>query len=213
MLETLRDFTQTLRDSPMGRKLVEANQRATHDALQLTADRLVALQRERTIAVETQRALLEPLEKSHQAATAKAADAELKMRRAQMAGARELGQLDADIKALQRVLRAPVEGRIREAQSAMWTRWELARETVGRGEMVTTPYRDDITRKVIERSKSNRGAIQRLLIAMRSTAVPFDRIALQNPRDLEAAIAEVLAPVEQAWQAIGDMAFDDGKAA
>ena len=52
---------------------------------------------------------------------------------------------------------------------------------------------------------TNRPAIDRLYAAINDARGRFDDLQLQNPKDVDAAIADVLANVSAAWGSLGEM--------
>ncbi len=80
----------------------------------------------------------------------------------------------------------------------MTERWDKARGTAARSWEMPTGELDGRTLKPVMRHMTNEAAIRTLMDAMRQARSQFDALKLANP-NVEASIATILAPVEDAW--------------
>jgi hypothetical protein len=204
------DFIAELKESPIGRQLLADREQRARSARQQLVDALAeaaALEQSETEALAQ---ALRPLKAAEEKARV-----ELDKRTAarvahEHAAGRKVGAARARVSQLTRELRASADPRIAQAEAAMWSRFESERHTMARSKSIDLPGADSWNRP--RRGQlCNSHAIERLLAAMRATTPKFEALKVQNPDNLEAAIAAILEPVETAWSAIET--FDDEAAA
>lgn len=194
-----------IRDTVVGRQIAEEGRRHDHAGRQVGLDRLVELRKARPPLIAKHDKAIAPLVEAATLAKAKAEAAAVKVLDAQRARGRDVGQLDHEIEMLERQLRQSADARIREAMHALGIEYDKRRGTLARHEDVPTGQRDGNTMRLITNHLTNQVAIQQLLGAIRHARSAFDRLELENPADVEAAIAAVQAPVVAAWARIEEL--------
>jgi hypothetical protein len=205
MLNTITDFIDGLKESELGRRLLLDQQQRRHLERQAIVDERAKFVNERRPAiVAAHDRAIGPLKQAADAAHVKAVAAADKLLAVQRAKTVELGTLDAKVERLTNQLVASADSTIEEARRAMMARWEASRASIGRDRDVRTGDLDRNGRFVV-RHVSNSRAVRRLLDALATARNAFDLLKIENPVDIDAAIRAIEAPVNLAWDAIGEL--------
>lgn len=124
----------------------------------------------------------------------------------------EKHQLTVRIGRLELGLRAGADARIGHAEHAMNQRFDQERHGLTVVVERPTGLFNAMTMQPVVQQLTNEGRVRHLHAALRTARARFDQLRLENPADLDAAIAKVLEPVEAAWAACRRV-DDDGPAA
>ena len=110
----------------------------------------------------------------------------------------ELAKNEREEKTFTRELLATVDPRIDAARCALNDRWDRDRFKASRSETRPTGRYSSLG-DIEKQAYSNAPAIKILLGEILTARGACDALKLSNPDDMEAAIASILAPVENAW--------------
>jgi len=175
-----------------------------HAVRQISVDRGAVLVAERQATVTEHEKLLTPLRSARQAAKTRFEAADAKTLQAERVKASALHPIDAEIQWLTNERIRTADPRIDDARRAMERQYEHRRHSMG--------YSDRLDERDLETSSGrrysligNEGARRRLMAALSTARQQFDALKLQNPADVDAAIAAIVAPVDAAWARIKEL--------
>lgn len=204
MMQAMESFLSDLKATDIGKAILAKQAATTRSARLAIMDRVAALKSEHGDVLATHDKAIKPLLAAFETAREKSDQAGRALVEAQRRRTIDARSLESQIGEAEHELCANADPRITEAYWAMQKRFESARLfnrqiEIGRNSMAGTP---------VFRTESNRCAIERLSEAMSTARVAFEALKLDNPEDLDAAIATVLAPVDRAWEQINELAPD-----
>ncbi len=169
-----------------------ASRKALTDELEALTGRLP-----RAIAVHDRK--IGPLARRLEDARTAFIEAERQLTAARRDQSTDLHQIRHRIDAIEGKLRAGADPRIGQARAAMAAEWEHHRHYATRvDEIPTESFNADTGRRVVTQ-RSNARAVVRLVTAIRQAHHHFDALELAAVEDVDAAIAELLAPVKAAY--------------
>ena len=117
----------------------------------------------------------------------------------------EIGAVEAQIRKLDRELLATANPKIEAARHEMFARRDRERNKMAQNEIRKTGKVMNISGRAAVQHFTNQPAIERLVAAIHAARSGFDELQLQNPKDVDAAIAGVLADVSASWDSLGEM--------
>ena len=191
-------------NTPGGKKIQAAKQKADHATRQGLVDQLAVLQRERHAATERHDKEIAPLQKAWKTSQHKTRAAGEKLDAAVNRRGAANRQNDFAQRPLIRHLTASADPKIRAARDHMNRRWDEGHHQLARSgeEIIEGVFVNSGSAK---KFFNNHASIVRLLEAIKATRLKFDQLAFANPEDLDEAITEILQPVERAWATSDEM--------
>lgn len=205
MFSSVRGFIDDLRQSDVGRALVRDRDEKARAARQVLVDRLAVRMAERPPTAAKHEQQLEPLRVATAAARAKFDTAAGKERQAERVKASALHVIDSEVTRLTNDLIASADPRIDDARRAMEARYERDRHGMGSSKEVRTRDLAPGNWTTSHITLGNTVARSRLTAAIRTARHELAVLKVKNPGDVAAAIAAIVAPVESAWQSIGEL--------
>lgn len=182
--------------SPTAAKLKHEHDRAHHAKRKAVVEKRERALRERLGITEAYRRKLDPLERRVAEVRAMLTEAIDNVRSAECEYRAARASTDREIQQCESTLRRMQPAQIAAARDGLQRRFDGARGGLAREASVVIAG-DTYARRVVR--IGNRRAIERLVHAIGIARDALDRLVFEATDDLDAAIAQILEPVEAAW--------------
>lgn len=204
MLQSMSTFLADLAASPVGLALFQQREVEQHSARQELLGRIVELRAVLDRGAEEHDAKLAPLVKACEIAKQKFQAAERTLGHAMLAKSNHQHETRHAIAVAERQLRASADPRITEAKHSLQRRLDDNRGKLARsGEVLGPEFTDRL--KPVRWVVDNERAVRRLISAVQAARAACDALQLENPDDVDAAIAALLEPVARAWATLDEL--------
>ena len=200
---TPADFLREFSATAAGRAILEEQRTRTHAARQRQCDALKGVKRDLDAAAARFEKDLAPLEAAERAARAKWTEAAEKVAAKQRDRTSTTNSLEQRIRDIEAQLVASADPEIDARKWALQRRYEEMGHDMLRIEVRPTGKFNILRNLPVERTFTNRRAIDRLAQALAAARDAFDRLKTENPADLPAAIAAIEATVP--WDGLDDL--------
>jgi len=202
MTQSMNAFLEYLKDTDIGREILAKQATERYAERQALVDRRLALVKKLEAATATHTPQIKRLFAAALDLKTKWLSAEQALRDVQNEQTNNVRAATTLIEEIDRELNASADERIEAAKWAMQGRFDGARHSLLVHETVPGHGFHPHTLRPTVISRSNRDAIDRLCNAIVEARGKLDELKVTNPKDVEAAIAQVLAPVEECWRKI-----------
>lgn len=201
-----------LADTEIGKAAINAERRRQFEARSALTTAAAERAQQLAAAEAALQAATAPLQAKLETARKQVRALETQLAAAATKHARIIGEHRARINQLRVELARSADPSIATTRAALWDRYRRAcvEGTVSRQEWRVVPGRVDDDLRPMQELVTNGSAVTRLLTAIKTASEALDRLTLQAPEDLPAAIAAICAPVEKAWDGLGAMEYARG---